>query len=215
MLKFGVIRGHRHGDTFVQTVYRYGASSAFPNLTFSTANYWVDVLFQLGPAPISHLCIILYVYICPELYCAGGGTQQFTATGTYSNRKHSKTITSQVNWASSNTAVATINTSGLASATSAGHQINLGNNVLGDRQCDPDGSGLPPSAISTNSLPNGTMGSSYRRLWQRREGLRLMLGHFRSGSASRGSSPRNASERRHHRLQRPSHLQISWFKRTM
>ena len=27
-------------------VYRYGTSSAFPNLTFKAANYWVDVVFQ-------------------------------------------------------------------------------------------------------------------------------------------------------------------------
>ena len=27
-------------------VYRYGASSAFPNQTWNTSNYWVDVVFQ-------------------------------------------------------------------------------------------------------------------------------------------------------------------------
>jgi hypothetical protein len=27
-------------------VYRYGASSAFPNQTFNSSNYWVDVVFQ-------------------------------------------------------------------------------------------------------------------------------------------------------------------------
>ena len=27
-------------------VYRYGASSAFPNQTFNTTGYWVDVVFQ-------------------------------------------------------------------------------------------------------------------------------------------------------------------------
>ena len=27
-------------------VYRYGTTSAFPDLTFNAANYWVDVVFQ-------------------------------------------------------------------------------------------------------------------------------------------------------------------------
>ena len=30
-------------------VYAYGASTAFPNLTWNTANYWVDVIFQPTP----------------------------------------------------------------------------------------------------------------------------------------------------------------------
>lgn len=47
-----------------------------------------------------------------------GGTQQFTATGTYSDGS-AQTLTG-VAWSSSNTAVATISASGLASALSAG-----------------------------------------------------------------------------------------------
>ena len=31
-------------------VYSYGASSVFPNQTWSAANYWVDVVFLAGPA---------------------------------------------------------------------------------------------------------------------------------------------------------------------
>ena len=30
-------------------VYRYNATSAFPNSTFAASNYWVDVVFQTGP----------------------------------------------------------------------------------------------------------------------------------------------------------------------
>ena len=44
-----------------------------------------------------------------------GTTRQFTATGTYSNTT-TQDITSQVTWTSSNTAVATIDGSGLATA---------------------------------------------------------------------------------------------------
>ena len=32
-------------------VYRYGTSTAFPNLTFNSENYWVDVLFATAPPP--------------------------------------------------------------------------------------------------------------------------------------------------------------------
>ena len=48
-----------------------------------------------------------------------GATRQFTATGTYSDLS-TQNITSQVTWASSSTAVATIRGSGLATGMSAG-----------------------------------------------------------------------------------------------
>ena len=50
---------------------------------------------------------------------APGQTQQFTATGSYSDGT-SKNLTSTANWLSSNPAVATINTAGLATAVAAG-----------------------------------------------------------------------------------------------
>ena len=48
-----------------------------------------------------------------------GKTQQFTAVGTYSNGTNAD-ITSQVTWASDNTAAATIDKSGLATGIAAG-----------------------------------------------------------------------------------------------
>src|SRR5207248_2365969 len=48
-----------------------------------------------------------------------GGTQQFTATGTYSDGSMVD-VTSSATWVSSNTAVATITAGGLASATAQG-----------------------------------------------------------------------------------------------
>jgi uncharacterized protein YjdB len=48
-----------------------------------------------------------------------GVPQQFTATGTYSDGT-SYDITTQVTWTSSNTSVATVNSSGLATAISGG-----------------------------------------------------------------------------------------------
>src|ERR1700733_5279889 len=48
-----------------------------------------------------------------------GGTQQFTATGTYSDNSQ-QNLSSSATWSSSNTVVATINSTGLATAASIG-----------------------------------------------------------------------------------------------
>ena len=49
-----------------------------------------------------------------------GATQQFTATGTFSDNT-TQNLTSQVTWASATPAVATINAAGLATAVAVGH----------------------------------------------------------------------------------------------
>ena len=49
-----------------------------------------------------------------------GRTQQFTATGTYSDNSTS-VITNSVTWTSSDTTLATINSSGLATGVSVGN----------------------------------------------------------------------------------------------
>ena len=51
---------------------------------------------------------------------AKGATQQFTATGTYSDNS-TQNLTSQVTWASATTSVATITAAGLATAVATGH----------------------------------------------------------------------------------------------
>ncbi len=55
----------------------------------------------------------------PSASITPGSTDQFIATGTSSNGT-TQNLTSQVSWSSSNTAVATINTTGLATAIGAG-----------------------------------------------------------------------------------------------
>jgi len=96
-------------------VYAYGASSAFPTSTWYTCNYWVDVVFQ--PAGGATLKSIALIPSNPTL--SAGATQQFTATGSYSDGS-TQNITSQVAWKSSNTAVATIAAGGLATAVASG-----------------------------------------------------------------------------------------------
>ena len=88
-----------------------------------------------------------------------GTTRQFTATGTYSDGT-TQNLTSQATWASSSTAVATINSSGLATGVTAGIttiSATLGG-VSGNTTLTIQ---PPPLAITTTSLPNGTVSTTY------------------------------------------------------
>ena len=100
-------------------VYAYGATSAFPNLTHISANYWVDVVFiPLAPGPPPTLTKISVTPINATILT--GATQQFTATGTYSDGT-TQGLTSQVTWASTSPAVAAIiANSGLATGVGVG-----------------------------------------------------------------------------------------------
>ena len=92
-------------------VYAYGTTNVFPSQTYNSANYWVDVVFQ--PTLLS----IAVTPANPTILTRA--TQQFTATGTYSDQSTSN-LTGLVTWTSSSTAVATIDAGGLATAVSAG-----------------------------------------------------------------------------------------------
>jgi hypothetical protein len=96
-------------------VYAYGSTSSFPNGTYNACNYWVDVVFSPGAAPT--LSSIAVTPANPTV--AAGSTQQFTATGTYSDGT-TQNITGQVTWASSSSAVATVNAVGLATTAASG-----------------------------------------------------------------------------------------------
>ncbi|MFZ0828415.1 MAG: Ig-like domain-containing protein, partial [Verrucomicrobiia bacterium] len=79
----------------------------------SSFNYCI---YATGPAAAT-LTSISVTPASPSIIV--GGTQQFTATGTYSDGS-TQNITSQAAWASSNAVVATIITSGLATGASVG-----------------------------------------------------------------------------------------------
>ena len=90
---------------------------------------------------------------------APGGKQQFTATGIYSDGT-AQNLTSQATWASSRTAVATINSSGLATGVTAGIttiSATLGS-VSGNTTLTIQ---PPPLAITTTSLPSGAVSTTY------------------------------------------------------
>ncbi len=137
----------------------YGAATVFPNLTFNSSNYWVDVVFSSGPAPT--LNSIAVTPANPTIQA--GGTQQFTATGSYSDSS-TQNITNQVTWASATTTVATINASGLASGVAQGTS-NISatrGTVSGSTVLTVQPAAPAPLAITTNSpLPGGTVGVAY------------------------------------------------------
>jgi hypothetical protein len=137
-------------------VYAYGtAASVFPNQTWNTANYWVDVVLQAGPPPT--LNSIAVTPANPSI--APGATQQFTATGTYSDGS-TQNLTSQAGWVSSNTTVATVSSSGLATALTpgtSGISATFGGKTGGTTLTVQS----PPLTITTSSLSNGTVNVAY------------------------------------------------------
>jgi hypothetical protein len=90
---------------------------------------------------------------------AAGGTQQFTATGTYSDNS-TQNLTTQASWSSSKTTVSTINSSGLASGVAGGSAIITA--TLGTISGSTTLTVQPPAlVISTTTLPNGTQNQVY------------------------------------------------------
>ena len=88
-----------------------------------------------------------------------GATQQFTATGTYSDGS-TQNITSQAAWTSSNTGVATINAAGLATGISTGATTISATlaGVVGSTTLTVQAA---PLVITTMSLPNGVSNTVY------------------------------------------------------
>jgi fibronectin type 3 domain-containing protein len=102
-----------NGVSGVNGVYRYGSSSAFPDLGWNSSNYWVDVVFR----PAATLTSIAVTPANASI--AAGVTQQFSATGMFSDGS-TLNLTGSVTWASSVLGVAAISSAGLASGVSAG-----------------------------------------------------------------------------------------------
>ena len=86
-------------------------------ITATWGNISGNTTLSIGaPAPV----LVSIAVTPPPSAIARSLKQQFTATGSYTNNTTAN-ITSAVNWTSSNTSVATINTAGLATAVAAGN----------------------------------------------------------------------------------------------
>ncbi len=95
-----------------------------------------------------------------------GGTQQYTATGTYSDST-TKDLTLEVTWASSNAPVATISGSGLATGVNAGTALitatllGIGSNTVSLTVTAPPPSGTLSATLSPMTFTHRKSGTSY------------------------------------------------------
>src|SRR6266478_3877305 len=99
---------------------RTGSEPGYPSAYWYYDNIIVDYLtarFPIVPGTAPSLVAIGVTPANPSI--AKGASQQFTATGTYSDAS-TQNLTSTVTWSSSNTAIATINSAGLASGVGTG-----------------------------------------------------------------------------------------------
>jgi hypothetical protein len=138
-------------------VYSYSATSTFPSIGSGLGNnYWVDVVFNAKLAPT--LSSISVTPASPVI-AIGNTPLQFTATGTYSDGT-TNNLTGQVTWTSTTTSVATIASSGVATAMSAGTSTISAtlNGITGSTVLTIN---TAPLAIGTTSLPNGLVGTAY------------------------------------------------------
>ena len=123
-------------------VYAYGTSSVFPNQTWNTANYWVDVVFSPASAPT--LQSIAVTPSSPTL--AIGATQQFTATGSYSDGT-TQNLTAQASWTSANATVVSIGSGGVATGVAAG-QATISATLAGVTGKSGNVQVLPPAPVA-------------------------------------------------------------------
>lgn len=103
----GSLRALADGEDGPNGVYRYAAATTFPNSTFASSNYWVDVVFSASSAPSTTQPVQVSVNPVSSTLTAAK-TQQFSATVTGSTN-------TSVAWTLS-PAVGSISSTGLYSA---------------------------------------------------------------------------------------------------
>ena len=104
-------------------------SFAWTNVSAGSYNLTAKVLYDSGSTLASSIALISVTAVVPALTSIAvtpsnptllaGATQQFAATGTYSDGS-TQNLTSQATWTSSSNAVALVNASGLVTAVSVG-----------------------------------------------------------------------------------------------
>jgi hypothetical protein len=141
--------------------YQFYAQGASP-LVGTDSGYFDNLSVTASAAPTATLMSIAVTPAGSTI--ALGATLQFTAAGTYSDGS-TQNLTSAVSWSSSNTAVATVNASGLVTGVSAGSSTigAASGSVTGTTGLTVGSSTLGPTAsltIATSGTGNGTVGSS-------------------------------------------------------
>lgn len=102
------------------------ANGATGNQTITSATADTSVGYQvvLNPAGPPPTLVSITVSPNPATIFGVTGTQAFTALGTFSDSSQ-RDVSSLCTWASSNTSIATINGSGIASAVAIGGPVNI------------------------------------------------------------------------------------------
>ena len=122
-----------------------------------------DTLGNVGTSAVVNVSVagpLAQIDVTPvNATVAPGAQQQFTATGTYPGGSP-QNITGQVTWMSSSPGVATINSSGLATAVSVG-TTTISAGLSGVNGSATLAVQVPPLAISTTSLANGVVNVGY------------------------------------------------------
>lgn len=135
-----------------------GAFSATYSLS-GGAN-WSAVLATFSAAATGGSATLMSIAVTPaSTSIVKGTTQQFTAKGTYSDGS-TQNLTNTVAWSSSNTAVATINSTGLASGVGPGSNTiqAASGTVTGAAQLTVTAPALSSITVTpaNQSIPNGT-----------------------------------------------------------
>ena len=134
----------------------YSSTNVFPTQAYDAANYWVDVVF----CATNDIQMPVSIIVSPtNSTLTTGGAQQYTATGNYSNGSP-QDITSQVTWSSTNSAVATVNGTGMVTA------VTPGTTAINASLGGVSGSTLlrvltGQLTIATTSLPSGIQNTTY------------------------------------------------------
>lgn len=143
----------QNGVSGANGVYAYGTGGVFPASTFESTNYWVDVAF-VPAAPLSSISVTP-----SNSTIAPGATQQFTATGTFTDNS-TQDISSVVTWSSSNGNVASVSTTGMVTGIAGGGSTISATqgSIVGSTSIAVQPT---PLVMSTGSLPAGVSGQSY------------------------------------------------------
>ncbi|MGZ5018005.1 MAG: DUF4082 domain-containing protein [Methylobacter sp.] len=146
----------KSGVSGANGVYLYGVGGGFPTNSFNSTNYWVDVAFSSSaPSTLTSIAVTP-----PNTTITAGSTQQYTATGTYSNGS-TQNITSQAAWSSSAATVATVNSTGLATGLTAGSSTITATSGSVNGNTTLTVNAAPLTITSTSPLPNGTLNAAY------------------------------------------------------
>jgi O-glycosyl hydrolase len=120
-----------------------------------------------------------------------GATQQFTAMGTYSDGS-TQNLSNRVTWTSSKTAVATINTNGLAAGVSAGATV-ISAALSGVTATNTLTVQAAPLVMTTTSMPAGTVSVAYSAAVSATGGTTPYTWSIASGSLPGGLALKAAS----------------------